>query len=278
MSARVFRRSASPNPPVAVRGRMAPTIGGTRTVASNLDAGRRARSVVKRRPMGRPRDRGRPPRKQAAAAWAYGPRQRRSPTEPAGSAYAVEVGRHLPVTDRRDLPGVRGSEGDRDRAQSSAPRPRRSPAASRKRLESCSPAGAATTATRWAALDLSGTPAAAVGPYEGLAGAGFRHVKRPAYPLPRAGLPGSAGACHHGGAGRRSWTGRSRRRAPGTVGRVPSGSRFVGADAGCRPSRRRGKLARPSRRCAATHGVLLIADEVMTGFRSHRWPWFRHGP
>ena len=176
MSGHVFRRSAVPNPPVAVAAHGSTIVdadgreyldaaGGA--VVVNVGHGRREVAEVIA--------------EQAAACRT--PTARAFTTEPL-ERYAAEVGAHLPVDEPYLYPVVGGSEAIETRPQA-RPRARSSPVASWTASWS-SPAGAATTATRWArstcrvASRSAGRTSAWLGR--------FRHVSA-AYPY-RGGEPG----------------------------------------------------------------------------------------
>ena len=235
VSGRVFRRSASANPPVAVEAHGSTIVdaegreyldaaGGA--IVVNVGHGRReiADAIAEQ---------------AARLSYAHGS----AFTTEALERYAAELGPHLPIDDPAIYPVCGGSEADRDRAQA---RPRDAAGPRRRRTAgSCSRAGAATTATRWA---RSTCPAAArsAAPYEGWLGR-FRHVSA-AYPY-RGGRPGLAGAGDDAGARRRAGprdlVGRTRHRV-----RLRRASRSSGRRSP--PSSRPRATGRASRTSAAT--------------------------
>jgi len=253
MTGRVFRRSASPNPPVAVEAHGSTIIdadgreyldaaGGA--IVVNVGHGRREIADAAAAQAGR-------------LAYAHGSAFTTEPLE----RYAAEVGRHLPVDDPYVYPVSGGSE-----AIETALKMAR--AAHLARGET----GRLVVFARWGsyhgntlgALDLSGRRPLRR-PYEGWLGR-FRHVSA-AYPY-RGGEPGSQAL---GTAGEladeleRAITAAG----PGTVAAFV-GEPIVGATLGAvePPDGYWPAIAEVCRR----HGVLLIADEVMTGFgRTGAW-------
>jgi adenosylmethionine-8-amino-7-oxononanoate aminotransferase len=253
MSARVFRRSASPNPPVAVEAH-----GSTIVDADGreyLDAAGGA--VVVNVGHGRREIADAAADQAARLAYAHGSAFTTEPLE----RYAVEVGRHLPVTDAAIYPVSGGSE-----AIESALKLARATQIARGEPERW------IVFARWGsyhgntlgALDLSGRRPLRR-PYEGWLGR-FRHVSA-AYPY-RGGLPGSQAL------GSTDELVSELDRAitaagPGTVAAFV-GEPIVGATLGAAapPSGYWPAIAEVCRH----HGVLLIADEVMTGFgRTGAW-------
>ena len=252
---RVFRRSPRADPPVAVEaygstirdadGREYLDAAGGAIVV-NVGHGRREIAAAMADQAGR-------------LAYAHGSAFTTEPLE----AYAREVG--AAPADRRpgDLPGVGRFGGDRDRAQARPrlpPRPRRAGP-----LDRVSRAGGATTATPSARSTCPGASRSAGRTRAGSAGSG---TSRAAYPY-RAGDPGRQRPCHGRRAGRRARRAPSRRPGPGTVAAFVA-EPIVGATLGAvvPPDGYWPAIADVCRR----HGVLLIADEVMTGFgRTGRW-------
>ena len=255
MSGRVFRRSASPNPPVAVAAH-----GSTIVDADGPRVPRRRRRRDRRQRRSRPaRDR--------RGAGGAGRAASRTPTAVAFTTeplerYAAEVGAAPAGRRPGDLPGLAAGP-RRSRRRSSSPARRSSPAASRT-ASSCSRGGGATTATRSGRWTCRGASRSAARTRAWLGR--FRHVSA-AYPY-RGGEPGSQAlgttpelaaeleaAIPTAGPG--PWPRSSRSRSSGaTLGAVepPDGYWPAIADV-CR-----------------RHGVLLIADEVMTGFgRTGAW-------
>ena len=253
MSARVFRRSASPNPPVAVEAHGSTIVdadgreyldaaGGA--IVVNVGHGRREIADVAAE-------------QAARLAYAHGSAFTTEPLE----RYAVEVGRHLPVTDAAIYPVSGGSE-----AIETALKLARATQIARGEPERW------IVFARWGsyhgntlgALDLSGRRPLRR-PYEGWLGR-FRHVSA-AYPY-RGGLPGSqALATTEELADEldRAITAAG----PGTVAAFV-GEPIVGATLGAvePPPGYWPAIAEVCRH----HGVLLIADEVMTGFgRTGAW-------
>ncbi len=253
MSARVFLRSASPNPPVAVEAH-----GSTIVDADGreyLDAAGGA--VVVNVGHGRREIAAAAADQAATLAYAHGSAFTTEPLE----RYAVEVGRHLPVTDAAIYPVSGGSE-----AIETALKLARATHIARGEPERW------IVFARWSsyhgntlgALDLSGRRPLRR-PYEGWLGR-FRHVSA-AYPY-RGGLPGSQAL------GTTDELVSELDRAitaagPGTVAAFV-GEPIVGATLGAAapPSGYWPAIAEVCRH----HGVLLIADEVMTGFgRTGAW-------
>jgi len=253
MTGRVFRRSASPNPPVAVEAHGSTIIdadgreyldaaGGA--IVVNVGHGRREIADAAAAQAGR-------------LAYAHGSAFTTEPLE----RYAAEVGRHLPVDDPYVYPVSGGSE-----AIETALKMARAAHLARGETDRL------VVFARWGsyhgntlgALDLSGRRPLRR-PYEGWLGR-FRHVSA-AYPY-RGGEPGSQAL---GTAGEladeleRAITAAG----PGTVAAFV-GEPIVGATLGAvePPDGYWPAIAEVCRR----HGVLLIADEVMTGFgRTGAW-------
>ena len=253
MTGRVFRRSASPNPPVAVEAHGSTIIdadgreyldaaGGA--IVVNVGHGRRAIADAAAAQAGR-------------LAYAHGSAFTTEPLE----RYAAELGPHLPVDDPYVYPVSGGSE-----AIETALKMARAVHLARGEAERL------VVFARWGsyhgntlgALDLSGRRPLRR-PYEGWLGR-FRHVSA-AYPY-RGGEPGSQAL---GTAGEladeleRAITAAG----PGTVAAFV-GEPIVGATLGAvePPEGYWPAVAEVCRR----HGVLLIADEVMTGFgRTGAW-------
>jgi adenosylmethionine-8-amino-7-oxononanoate aminotransferase len=250
---RVFRRSATPDPPVAVRaegstiwdsdGRAYLDAAGGAVVV-NVGHGRRSVAGVMADQAGR-------------LAYAHGS----AFTSEALEAYAVEVGRHLPL----EAPAIYPVSGGSEAIETALKLARVTQLARGERDRS-------VVIARWGsyhgntlgALDLSGRPPLRR-PYEPWLGR-FRHVSA-AYPY-RAGQPGS--------------------RALGDAEALAAELERAILDAGARqvaafvaepivgatlgavvpPEGYWPAIAEVCRR----HGVLLVADEVMTGFgRTGRW-------
>ena len=256
VTARVFRRSASPNPPVAVEAHGSTIVdaegreyldaaGGA--IVVNVGHGRREIADAIAEQAGAPVVR---PRLRVHDRGARAVR---------GGARAAPAGRRT----RRSTRCQRRVRGDRDRAQA-RPRDRSSPAATPDRW---------IVFARWGsyhgntlgALDLSG-PAPAPAPVRGLARPLPARQRR--LPVPRRGL-GLAGAGDDAGARRRAGPGDlvGRSRAP------------CARSSASRSSGRRSAAVEPPEGywqgvadVCRHHGVLLIADEVMTGFgRTGTW-------
>ena len=176
-------------------------------------------------------------------------------TEPL-EAYAAEVGPHLPVDDPAIYPVSRRLGGDRDGAQA---RPRVPPRPRRARPLIVFARWGSYHGNTLGALDLSGRKPLRR-PYEGWLGR-FRHVSR-GLPVPRR-RARLAGPGHDRRSSRPSWSARSARPGPGPVAAFVA-EPIVGATlaAVVPPDGYWPAIAEVCRR----HGVLLIADEVMTGF------------
>jgi adenosylmethionine-8-amino-7-oxononanoate aminotransferase len=250
---RVFRRATVPDPPVAVRAHGATiedadgrtyldAAGGA--IVVNVGHGRASVARV----MAEQAER---------LAYAHGSVFTNEPLE----AYAVEVGRHLPMDAPAIYPVSGGSE-----AIETALKMARSYHLARGETERW------TVVARWGsyhgnslgALDLSGR-APLRRPYERWLGR-FRHVSAP-YPY-RAGEPG-AGALGTAEELADELEALIVEAGPGTVAAFV-GEPIVGATlaAAVPPEGYWPAIAEVCRR----HGVLLIADEVMTGFgRTGRW-------
>jgi hypothetical protein len=253
MTGRVFRRSTSPNPPVAVSAHGSTIVdadgreyldaaGGA--IVVNVGHGRReiADAIAEQ---------------AARLSYAHGSAFTTEPLE----RYAVEVGAHLPVDDPAIYPVSGGSE-----AIETALKLARAVQIARGEADRW------VVFSRWSsyhgntlgALDLSGRKPLRR-PYEGWLGR-FRHVSA-AYPY-RGGDPGSQAL------GRTLELAEELDRAitsagPGTVAAFV-GEPIVGATLGAvePPAGYWPAIAEVCRR----HGVLLIADEVMTGFgRTGAW-------
>ncbi len=253
MSGRVFRRSSSPNPPVAVRAHGSTIVdadgreyldaaGGA--IVVNVGHGRReiADAIADQ---------------SARLSYAHGSAFTTEPLE----RYAEEVGRHLPVTDPAIYPVSGGSE-----AIETALKLARATQIARGEMDRW------IVFARWGsyhgntlgALDLSGRRPLRR-PYENWLGR-FRHVSA-AYPY-RGDLPGSQAL------GSTAALVEELERAitaagPGTVAAFV-GEPIVGATLGAvePPDGYWPAIAEVCR----NHGVLLIADEVMTGFgRTGAW-------
>lgn len=253
MTSRVFRRSLDPSPPVAVRAEGSTiwdsagkayldAAGGA--VVVNVGHGRQSIVDVMAAQAGR-------------LAYAHGS----AFTTEALESYAQEIGPHLPVDDPRIYPVSGGSE-----AIETALKLARAYHLARGEKDRW------IVFARWSsyhgntlgALDLSGRKPLRR-PYEGWLGR-FRHVSA-AYPY-RAGLPGSNAL------GNADELAEELERAivaagPGTVAAFVA-EPIVGASlaAAVPPDGYWPAIAEVCRR----HGVLVIADEVMTGFgRTGRW-------
>jgi adenosylmethionine-8-amino-7-oxononanoate aminotransferase len=253
MTGRVFRRSSSPNPPVAVSAHGSTIIdadgreyldaaGGA--IVVNVGHGRREIAAVIAEQVGR-------------LSYAHGSAFTTEPLE----RYAAEVGAHLPVDDPAIYPVSGGSE-----AIETALKLARAVQIARGETDRW------VVVSRWSsyhgntlgALDLSGRKPLRR-PYEGWLGR-FRHVSA-AYPY-RAGEPGAHAL------GSVSELADELDRAitsagPGTVAAFVA-EPIVGATLGAvePPAGYWPAIADVCRR----HGVLLIADEVMTGFgRTGAW-------
>ena len=253
MTGRVFRRSTSPNPPVAVSAHGSTIVdadgreyldaaGGA--IVVNVGHGRReiADAIAEQ---------------AARLSYAHGSAFTTEPLE----RYAVEVGAHLPVDDPAIYPVSGGSE-----AIETALKLARAVQIARGETDRW------VVFSRWSsyhgntlgALDLSGRKPLRR-PYEGWLGR-FRHVSA-AYPY-RGGDPGSQAL------GSTSELADELDRAitsagPGTVAAFV-GEPIVGATLGAvePPEGYWPAISEVCRR----HGVLLIADEVMTGFgRTGAW-------
>ena len=182
-------------------------------------------------------------------------------TEPLEAYAARRRRRHLPSTTRRSTRCRVARRRSRPRSSWPAPITWR---AARPTAGSSSGAGGAITATRLGALDLSGPPPLRR-PYEAWLGR-FRHVSA-AYPY-RADDPGRERPRRRRRARRRARP-RFEPPVPGTVAAFVA-EPIVGATlaAAVPPDGYWPAIAEVCRR----HGVLLIADEVMTGFgRTGRW-------
>jgi adenosylmethionine-8-amino-7-oxononanoate aminotransferase len=253
MTGRVFRRSAAPDPPVAVEAHGSTIVdaegreyldaaGGA--IVVNVGHGRSEIARVMADQAGR-------------LAYAHGSAFTTAPLE----AYAAEVGRHLPLEDPAIYPVSGGSE-----AIETALKLARAYHLARGEHDRL------IVLSRWGsyhgntlgALDLSGRRPLRR-PYEGWLGR-FRHVSAPyAY---RAGDPGADALATTGelvAELERTIT----REGPGTVAAFVA-EPIVGATLGAvvPPDDYWPAVAELCRR----HGVLLVADEVMTGFgRTGRW-------
>ena len=254
MSGRVFRRSASPNPPVAVEAH-----GSTIVDADGreyLDAAGGA--IVVNVGHGRHEIAEAVADQVARLAYAHGSAFTTEPLE----RYAEEVGRHLPVDDPAIYPVSGGSE-----AIETALKLARATQLARGEADRW------IVFARWGsyhgntlgALDLSGRRPLRR-PYEGWLGR-FRHVSA-AYPY-RGGPAGIPGAGVRRRSSPTSWTARSP---------PPGRGRWRRSWASRSSGRRWGPSSRPPGYWPAIaevcrrHGVLLIADEVMTGFgRTGAW-------
>lgn len=250
---RVFRRAVSPDPPVAVEafgstvrdstGREYLDAAGGAIVV-NVGHGRREIAEAMAAQAGR-------------LAYAHGSVFTNEPVE----AYAAAVGRHLPVDDPAIYPVSGGSE-----AIETALKLARAYHLARGEADRW------IVFSRWGsyhgntlgALDLSGRKPLRR-PYEGWLGR-FRHVSA-AYPY-RAGLPG-ANALASGSELAAELDQAIEAAGPRTVAAFVA-EPVVGATLGAAvpPDDYWPAIAEVCRR----HGVLLIADEVMTGFgRTGRW-------
>ncbi len=253
MTSRVFRRSSSPNPPVAVEAHGSTIVdaegreyldaaGGA--VVVNVGHGRREIADVIAD-------------QAARLSYAHGSAFTTEPLE----HYAVEIGRHLPVDDPAIYPVSGGSE-----ANETALKLARAAQIARGERERW------IVFARWGsyhgntlgALDLSGRRPLRR-PYEGWLGR-FRHVSA-AYPY-RGDMPGSQALASTAELAEeldRAITSAG----PGTVAAFV-GEPIVGATLGAvePPAGYWRAIADVCR----SHGVLLIADEVMTGFgRTGAW-------
>ena len=253
MTGRVLRRSASPNPPVAVSAHGSTIVdadgreyldaaGGA--IVVNVGHGRREIADVIAD-------------QSARLSYAHGSMFTNEPLE----RYAVEVGAHLPLDDPAIYPVSGGSE-----AIETALKLARAVHIARGETDRW------IVISRWSsyhgntlgALDLSGRKPLRR-PYEGWLGR-FRHVSA-AYPY-RGGEPGAqslGSAAELADELDRAITAAG----PGTVAAFV-GEPIVGATLGAAepPSGYWPAIAEVCRR----HGVLLIADEVMTGFgRTGAW-------
>jgi adenosylmethionine-8-amino-7-oxononanoate aminotransferase len=253
MTGRVFRRSAAADPPVAVEAHGSTIVdadgreyldaaGGA--IVVNVGHGRGEIARVMADQAGR-------------LAYAHGSAFTTEPLE----AYAAEVGRHLPLDDPAIYPVSGGSE-----AIETALKLARAYHLARREQDRL------IVLSRWGsyhgntlgALDLSGRRPLRR-PYEGWLGR-FRHVSAP-YPY-RAGDPGADALATTGelvAELERTIT----REGPGTVAAFVA-EPIVGATLGAvaPPDDYWPAVAEICRR----HGVLLVADEVMTGFgRTGRW-------
>ena len=251
---RVFRRSTVADPPIAVEAHGSTirdadgrdyldAAGGA--IVVNVGHGRREIAAAMADQAGR-------------LAYAHGSAFTTEPLE----AYAREVARHLPIDDPAIYPVSGGSE-----AIETALKLARAYHLARGESERW------IVYARWGsyhgntlgALDLSGRKPLRR-PYEGWLGR-FRHVSA-AYPY-RADMPGRERPRAAPTSSPPSSTGRSRRPGPGTVAAFVA-EPIVGATlaAAVPPDGYWPAIADVCRR----HGVLLIADEVMTGFgRTGRW-------
>ncbi len=252
-SGRVFRRSALPDPPVAheaVDATIRDTAG-----RSYLDAAGGA--VVVNVGHGRHEIAAAMADQASRLAYAHGSAFTTEPLE----AYAAEVGPHLPVDDPAIYPVSGGSEAIETALK----------LARAYHLANGEP-GREIVIARWGsyhgntlgALDLSGRPPLRR-PYEPWLGR-FRHVSA-AYPY-GAGRPG-APALADGAALAAELDEAISAAGPGTVAAFVA-EPIVGATlaAAVPPDDYWPRIAEVCRR----HGVLLIADEVMTGFgRTGRW-------
>ena len=254
MTGRVFRRSTLADPPVAVSAHGSTIVdaagrsyldaaGGA--IVVNVGHGRREIATAMAEQAGR-------------VAYAHGSAFTTEPLE----AYAAEVGGLLPGRRPGDLPGVRRLGGDRDRAQAG---PRLPPGPRRARTGTWSSrGGGATTATPSGRWTCPAGRRCAVRTSRGWAGAATsrRRIRiGPGFP-DRTPSPTARSS-------RRSWTRRSGTRDPARVAAFVA-EPIVGATlaAVAPPDDYWPAIAEVCRR----HGVLLVADEVMTGFgRTGRW-------
>jgi adenosylmethionine-8-amino-7-oxononanoate aminotransferase len=253
MTGRVFRRSALPNPPVAVEAR-----GATITDADGrtyLDAA--AGAIVVNVGHGRREIADAMASQAARLSYAHGS----AFTTEALETYAAEVGPRLPLDDPAIYPVSGGSEAIETALKLA--RAYHLARGERDRLIVLSRWGSYHGNTL-GALDLSGRRPLRR-PYEGWLGR-FRHVSA-AYPY-RAGDPGAdaLGTTEELAAELERAISRE---GPGTVAAFVA-EPIVGATLGAvaPPDDYWPAIAEVCRR----HGVLLIADEVMTGFgRTGRW-------
>ena len=196
-------------------------------------------------------------------AYAHGTRSRATP-----SNVTRGLAPHLPMDDSGDLPGVRRSEA-MDR-RSSSPVPTTSPAA-RLSAGSSSPGGGATTATRSARWTFPGASRCAGRTRPGSDASGTSPRPTRIARASRRERPGRRGGA------RRELERAIEAAGPGTVAAFVA-EPIVGATlaAAVPPDGYWPAIAEVCRR----HGVLLIADEVMTGFgRTGTWFGLDHwGP